>query len=386
MKIAMLAGEVSGDNLGAGLMSALRKNYPQAHFEGIGGERMIAQGFESLFPLEMIAVMGLTEVIAQLPALIRIRRALYRHFLTSPPELFIGIDAPDFNFPLERRLRAKGIRTVHYVSPQVWAWRQRRVHKIAHSVDLLLTLLPFEADFYRNHRVPVRYVGHPLADDIPLHNDRQGARLALGLTQKGVAFVALLPGSRIAEVRLLGPLFVKTALWLRNHYPAISFMVPAATVRLRAYLAALLTEQAAGLPVALFEGRAREVLAAADVALVASGTATLEALLSKCPMVVAYQVSPLSAWIASRLVKLSWFSLPNLLAGRQLVSEFFQEAATLENLGSTVLALLQDSARRMSLEYEFYTLHRQLQCNANDKAAEAITELLNDSVSANRTR
>jgi lipid-A-disaccharide synthase len=206
------------------------------------------------------------------------------------------------------------------------------------------------------------------------------------LTQKGVAFVALLPGSRIAEVRLLGPLFVKTALWLRNHYPAISFMVPAATVRLRAYLAALLTEQAAGLPVALFEGRAREVLAAADVALVASGTATLEALLSKCPMVVAYQVSPLSAWIASRLVKLSWFSLPNLLAGRQLVSEFFQEAATLENLGSTVLALLQDSARRMSLEYEFYTLHRQLQCNANDKAAEAITELLNDSVSANRTR
>nr|MDQ2695803.1 lipid-A-disaccharide synthase [Pseudomonadota bacterium] len=225
MKIAMVAGEVSGDLLGGGLVAALKARYPHARFEGIGGERMQEQGFDSLFPLEALSVMGLVEVLRHLPELLRIRRTLYRRYRAEPPAVFIGIDAPDFNLPLERRLRAAGIPTVHYVSPTVWAWRQRRVHAIARSVDLMLTLYPFEADFYREHRLPVRWVGHPLADEIPLHSDRAAARQALNLPADG-PLVALLPGSRGGEVQTLGPLFVDTARWLRAQRPALRFVMP----------------------------------------------------------------------------------------------------------------------------------------------------------------
>jgi lipid-A-disaccharide synthase len=375
MRIAMLAGELSGDILGAGLLVALREIYPQACFEGIGGERMIAQGLRSLFPLEALSVMGLVEVLGHLPALIRIRWALYQCFKATPPDLFVGIDAPDFNLPLECCLRTLGIPTVHYVSPSVWAWRPGRVRKIARAVDLMLTLFPFEAAFYRNHGVPVCYVGHPLADEIPLVTDRAAARLALGLAPSATV-LALLPGSRLGEAQRLGALFIDTARWLRRRWPDIVFTVPAATTRIRAVLARLLRERAAELSVILVDGRSREVMAAADLVLLASGTATLEALLLKRPMVVAYKVAPLTAWIAARLVTISRFALPNLLAGRDLVPEFIQDAATVENLGPALLNLLNDRAGCVRLEQEFAALHEGLRRDASRQAAAAIAGLL----------
>jgi lipid-A-disaccharide synthase len=375
MNIAILAGELSGDILGAGLLAALREIYPQACFEGIGGERMLAQGFTSLFPLEQLAVMGLVEVLAHLPALLRIRRALQQRFAAHPPAVFIGIDAPDFNLPLERWLRARGIPTVHYVSPQVWAWRPQRVRKIARAVDLMLVLLPFEASFYQGHQVPVRYVGHPLADEIPLQSDRKAAREALGL-KAGGTWLALLPGSRRGEVQRLGPLFAEVAHWLHTRRPELGFIIPAATARIHAYLAELLAQRAPHLPITLVGGRSHEVMAAADVALVTSGTATLEALLLKRPMVVAYQASPFSAWLAVRFVKVPHFALPNLLAEKELVPEFFQQAATVETLGAAVLGWLDNPSACARLEQEFTALHQLLRCDASHQAAAAIAELV----------
>jgi lipid-A-disaccharide synthase len=376
MRIALLAGEPSGDNLGAGLMAALRKRFPQARFEGIGGERMIAQGLQSLFPLEALSVMGLVEVLGHLPTLVRIRWAVFRHFVSHPPDVFIGIDAPDFNLSLEHCLKSRGIPTVHFVSPQVWAWRKRRVRRIGRSVDLMLTLLPFEADFYRTHRVPVAYVGHPFADEIPLQCDRPGVRRTLGLGDPSGGLVALLPGSRMAEVGALGPLFVDTARWLAQRKPGVAFIVPAATARVQRYVVELLAQRAPELPVTVLEGQARDALAAADATLISSGTATLEALLSRCPMVVAYRVAPLSAWIATKLIDVPWFSLPNLLAGRNLVQEFIQDAATVENLGPAMLALLNDPPRRAGLEGQFVHIHEELRRDANQQAAAAVAGLL----------
>ena len=380
MRIAIVAGELSGDFLGAGLMVALRKHYPNACFEGIGGKRMLAQGFNSLFPLEKLSVMGLIEVLRHLPELLQVRRTLQQQFLTDPPAVFIGIDAPDFNLTLERRLRAAGIPTVHYVSPQIWAWRQKRVRKIARSVDLMLTLLPFEAAFYRDHQVPVRYVGHPLADEIPLKSDPVRARQALGLATTAEAsrspLLALLPGSRMSEVQALGPVFVDTAVWLQTQRPQLGFIMPVATIRIRQYMLATLGARAPDLPITLVEGQSREAMTAADAVLLASGTATLEALLLKRPMVVAYKVAPLTAWIAARLLKISYFSLPNLLAGRELVREFFQSSVTPDKLGPALLALLDDPGMCSRLQAEFTMIHHQLCCNANVRAAAAIAELL----------
>lgn len=375
MKIAILAGELSGDILGAGLMAALQDRFPQARFEGVGGERMIAQGCHSRYPLEKLSVMGLTEVVKHLPELLRIRRALYRCFAADPPAVFIGIDAPDFNLPLERRLHARGIPTVHYVSPQIWAWRQGRVRKISRSVDLMLTLLPFEEAFYRRHAVPVRYVGHPLADEIPLQTDQPAARKTLGLPAAG-PWLALLPGSRMGEAQRLGPLFIATARWLRARRPQLRFIIPAATAGIQRYLAEQLAELGDDLPVTLVEGDSRLVMTAADVVLLASGTAALEALLLKRPMVVAYRVAPFTAWIAARLIKISRYSLPNLLAGRDLVSELIQENATPAKLGGAVLELLDNPAARTRQVTEFRSIHQLLRRGASQQAAAAIAELL----------
>ena len=382
MKIAMVAGEMSGDILGAGLIAALRKRYPQARFQGIGGERMLAQGFESLFPLENLSVMGLVEVLRHLPTLMRIRLALNRHFNNDPPDVFIGIDSPDFNLPLERYLKHRAIPTVHYVSPTVWAWRRGRVHKIARSVDLMLTLFPFEADFYQDHSVPVHYVGHPLAYDIPLDNDEQAARRALDEVSDAPLF-ALLPGSRLSEVKALGGLFVETALWLSTQRPDSVFLMPVATERIRCHLSALIAERAPELRIKLVNGRSREIMAAADVILLASGTATLEALLLKRPMVVAYKMAPLTFFIVSQLVKIPYFSQPNLLAGRELVKEFIQKTATVDNLGPALLNLLDDRDRRKRLTMEFAKIHHWLRRNASDEAAAAIGKLLDKNMRRN---
>ena len=375
MKIAILAGELSGDILGAGLIAALQDRFPQTRFEGVGGERMIALGCHSRYPLEKLSVMGLTEVVKHLPELWHIRRALYRYFAADPPAVFIGIDAPDFNLPLERRLHARGIPTVHYVSPQVWAWRQGRVRKISRSVDLMLTLLPFEEAFYRRHAVPVRYVGHPLADEIPLQVDRRAARNTLGIPEAG-PLLALLPGSRMGEAQRLGPLFIATARWLRARRPCLGFIIPAATAGIQRYLTEQLAAPGDDLPVMLVEGCSRLVMTAADVVLLASGTATLEALLLKRPMVVAYRVAPFTAWIGARLIKISRYSLPNLLAGRDLVSELIQEDATAEKLGGAVLELLDNPAARARQVTEFSSIHQLLRRGASQQAAAAIAELL----------
>ena len=377
MRIALVAGELSGDLLGAGLIAALKERYPHAQFVGVGGPAMISQGLESWTPLERLAVMGLVEVLRHLPELFRIRRLLVERLLADPPAVFIGIDAPDFNLGLERQLRVHGIPTVHYVSPSVWAWRPWRVRKIARAVSLMLTLFPFEATFYERQGVPVRYVGHPLADEIPLYSDAGEAQQALGLSlPAGTRVVALLPGSRMGEVSRMGPLFLETAGWLLARRPDLRFLMPAATPRLYETLEALRLERAPDLPLTLMQGHSREVMAAADGVLLASGTATLEAMLLKRPMVVAYRVAPVTAWIARRLVNIPHFSLPNLLAGRELTPEFFQEAATAANLGAAVLRWLDDAAAGAALAAEFASLHVQLRRDARQQAATAVAELL----------
>lgn len=377
MRIAIVAGELSGDLLGANLIAALKVRYPGACFAGIGGPAMMAQGLQTWAPLERLAVMGLVEVLRHLPELLCIRRLLYQRLIADPPHVFVGIDAPDFNLGLERRLRVQGIPTVHYVSPSVWAWRSWRVRKIAGAVDLMLTLFPFEAAFYQDYGVPVRYVGHPLADAISPDHDPAAARQALGLSLPDTArLVALLPGSRVSEVSRLGPLFLKTAVGLHAQCPDLHFLMPAATPRLYTLLTALGSEQAPGLPLTLVQEQSREVMAAADVVLLASGTATLEAMLLGRPMVVAYRVAPLTAWIARRLVTVAHFALPNLLAGRELVPEFMQDAATVVNLGAAVRRWLDDSSAREGLVAEFAALHTQLRRDASQQAAAAIAELL----------
>lgn len=377
MQIAMVAGELSGDLLGADLIAALKARVPQSRFVGIGGPAMQAQGLQTVAPMERLAVMGFTEVLRHLPELFQIRRRLCKQLLTDPPAVFIGIDAPDFNLSLERRLRAYGVPTVHYVSPSVWAWRPWRVRKIAHSVDLMLTLLPFEAAFYQKHGVTVRYVGHPLADAIPSYSDSEAARQTLGLSSPThTRWIALLPGSRASEVNRLGPLFLDTAIWLHEQRPDLCFLIPAATPQLYEILGKMRVERAPSLPLTLLQGQSREAMTAADVVLVASGTATLEAALLKRPMVTAYRVAPMTAWIARRLVTVSHFALPNLLAGRQLTPEFIQEAATVANLGPAVLRWLNDTAACERLMMEFNTLHTQLRRNASIQAADAITKML----------
>ncbi len=378
MRIALVAGELSGDLLGAGLIAALKQRYPHADFVGVGGPAMVNQGLDSWVPLERLAVMGLVEVLRHLPELFRIRRHLRQRLLAEPPAVFIGIDAPDFNLGLERQLRVHGIPTVHYVSPTVWAWRPWRVRKIARAVDLMLTLFPFESTFYQQQGVPVRYVGHSLADEIPLPaGDALAAQQALQVSVPPESrVVALLPGSRMGEVSRLGLLFLETARWLLTQRADLQFLMPAATPTIHNFLTALHSAQAPDVPLTLTQGSSREVMAAADVVLLASGTATLEAMLLKRPMVVAYRVAPLTAWIARRLVTIRHFALPNLLVGRELVPEFFQEAATVENLGAAVLRWLDDGVAVLSLAKQFTDLHAQLRCDASQQAAAAVAELL----------
>ena len=380
LTIALVAGEQSGDILGAGLMQALQQQSTRFTFCGIGGSRMQALGLQSLAPMEALSVMGLVEPLKHLPELLRIRRGLFQHFSQHPPAVFIGIDAPDFNLGLEQRLRQTGITTVHYVSPSVWAWRRWRIKKIARSVDLMLTLFPFEARFYEQAGIPVRCVGHPLADQIPLQADRDAARQALAC-DTATTLVALLPGSRSSEVERLAPLFLQTAQQLIQRHSGVQFIIPAATPALAQRLRALLTDPALAAVTRLVDGQAHTVMAAADAVLLASGTATLEAMLLKRPMVVAYRTAPLTAWLAQRLVKAPYFALPNLLAGERLVAEFFQEQATADALTEALLALLDDQQHVQSLQQHFMDLHQTLQRDASVQAATAIRALIADSSS-----
>jgi len=371
LRVALVAGEASGDLLGAGLMQALREQHPHISFMGVGGPRMEAEGLVSEFPMERLAVMGLVEVLGRLRELLGRRKALIAQLLDARPDVFIGIDAPDFVLEIEAQLHRAGIPAVHYVSPSVWAWRQKRVLKIRDGCDLMLTLFPFEARFYEEQQVPVRFVGHPLADTIPLDNDRAAARQTLGLPEQGQV-VALLPGSRGGEVGRLGALFLDAAAQLLAVSPGVRFVLPCANAARRAQVEQLL-EGRPPLPLLLTDGRSHEVLAACDGVLIASGTATLETLLFKRPMVVAYRVAPLTYLILKQLVKSPYISLPNLLAGRKLVPELIQHEASPERLVAELLPLLERPQQQTD---SFETIHHSLRRDASVQAAGAVLDLL----------
>ncbi|CRM50065.1 Lipid-A-disaccharide synthase [Pseudomonas sp. 31 R 17] len=369
LRIALVAGEASGDILGAGLMRALKVRHPAIEFIGVGGPLMQAEGLTSYFPMERLSVMGLVEVLGRLRELLARRKLLIQTLIDERPDVFIGIDAPDFTLNIELKLRQAGIKTVHYVSPSVWAWRQKRVLKIREGCDLMLTLLPFEARFYEEKGVPVRFVGHTLADAIPLQADRYAARTELGLVAGPL--VALMPGSRGGEVGRLGSLFFDAAERLQALKPGVRFVLPCASPQRRAQIETLL--QGRNLPLTLLDGQSHLALAACDAVLIASGTATLEALLYKRPMVVAYRLAPLTFWILKRMVKSPYISLPNLLAQRLLVPELLQDDATPEALAQTLLPLIDGGEEQTR---GFDAIHRTLRRDASNQAADAVLELI----------
>lgn len=378
MRIALVAGEPSGDYLGGGLIKALRKAHPQAQFEGIGGEHMTTAGLQSLYPLESLSVMGVVEVVSHLPRLLRIRRALRRRWLDNPPDLFIGIDAPDFNLGIARVLKASAIPTIQYVSPTVWAWRQKRVHALRKAVDRVLCIYPFERDFFARQNIDAVFVGHPLADVIPVKPDHAAARKSLGYTHAG-QLLAILPGSRRSEVDRLLPIFAEVACRLKMRWPQLQFVLPAATPMLQQYIEAKLP--ATGLDdVTVISGNAREALAAADAALVASGTATLEAMLSKCPAVMAYQVNRLTAFLARRSLTISFFAMPNLMAGEMIMPEFTQDQATPERITPALAQLIESPDSRAQLTAQFAHWHGVLRQDASHRAAEASLALIQPEV------
>ena len=372
---AIVAGEASGDILGAGLIRSLRLRYPNARFVGIGGDEMIAEGFHSLVPMERLSVMGLVEVLGRIRELFDIRARLMNYLLATPPDVVIGIDSPDFTLGIERRCRDAGIPTAHYVSPSVWAWRQKRIFTIAKSVNLMLTLFPFEARFYEEHGVPVAFVGHPLADRIPMMPDTAGARQSLGLLEDAPV-LAILPGSRGGEVERLGTLFLEAARWIQGRRPDLQLVIPCVNRDREKQVRALVEALDVKLAVTIVRGRSREVMASSDVVLLASGTATLEAMLLKKPMVVGYRLSRVSYALVSRLVKVPYVALPNLLAKEQLVPELLQDNASPESLGEAVLERLENESERARLTAAFSQLHEQLLQGADEQSATAVSALI----------
>lgn len=375
-RVYLVAGELSGDILGAGLIRELQARYPSVEFRGIGGPRMVGLGMESRFPLETLSVMGIVEVLKHLPELLKVRRELLNDALAWKPDIMLGIDAPDFNLGLERKLRDAGVTTAHYVSPSVWAWRQGRVKKIARAVDGMLTLLPFEADFYRQHQVPVSFVGHPLADEMPLDTDREAARHTLALASDKPV-LALLPGSRANEIRFMGATFLTAMERVCERFSDLQVVIPAASTQRSQEITALLE----GFPsllarVLVVQEQAREAMVASDIVLLTSGTAALEAMLCHRPMLVAYKMAPATHWLAKHLVKTQWISLPNLIAQEGIVPELIQDAATPDAIAEQLEQLLGDAAVRHALEDRFAAMHQQLQRNASRRAADAIEALV----------
>ncbi|MFK7732792.1 MAG: lipid-A-disaccharide synthase [Pseudomonadales bacterium] len=374
-RLALLAGEASGDVLGASLMRAMKTQIPELEFEGIGGNKMTAGGLQSQVDMERLSVMGLFEPLKRLPELLRIKRNYIDHCIANPPDLFVGIDSPDFNLRVAAELHQHGVRTAHYVSPSVWAWRQKRVFKIKQSVDLMLTLFPFEAAFYEQHDVPVRFVGHPLADELPLQPDKSAFRSELML-KDGTTYVAVLPGSRRGESARMMPVFLESMQWLSERRPDVHYLVPAANAVIRQALDDMLAGHALSEQITVFDGRSQTVMGAADAILLASGTSTLEAMLLKTPMVMAYKVSAATYAIVKHMVKSEFFALPNLLAGESLVPEFIQQDAQADVLGAALLAELEDESRKTSLQARFLDIHHQLRMDASAQAAEALAELM----------
>jgi lipid-A-disaccharide synthase len=372
----MLAGEASGDLLGSHLLRALKARFPNLSAVGIGGPKMRAEGLEIWYPMEQLAVRGYVEVLRSLPKLLRLRRELRRRLLRERPDVFIGIDAPDFNLALEHELRSSGITTIHYVSPSIWAWRGERIHKIKRAVDKVLALFPFEVPIYERAGVPVAYVGHPLADVLPEYPDQDGTREQLKIPS-GVNVIALLPGSRQSEVRQMADLMIATALRIHEQMPDVHFLVPLLSRETRLiFQGALYRRGAEGLPLTILFGHAHEAMIAADTALVASGTATLEAALLKCPMVITYTMPAASAWIMRRKAYLPYVGLPNIIAGEFIVPELLQEDAVPDNLAQAVCNLLRNPRVRARLQERFHAMHTTLRQGTAERAVDAIVPLL----------
>lgn len=375
-RIGIVAGEASGDLLGSRLIAALKARLPDAEFFGIGGPMMVSAGLDAWFPQEKLAVRGFVEVLRHFRELYAIRGALVKRMAALRPDVFVGIDSPDFNLGLERRLKARGVPTAHYVSPSVWAWRSGRIETIRRAVSHMLVLFPFEEGIYRDAGIPVTYVGHPLADEIPLAYDKAEIRAGLRLPA-GAPVIAMLPGSRQVELAEHAPVFVATARAVLQARPDARFLVPLVTRETREiFETALWKAEARDLPLSLLFGHAHDALAAADVALVASGTATLEAALLRCPMVVTYRANPISFAIAKRLVRIPYVALPNILAGEFVVPELLQEDATPENLAQALLNLLADKSVRAATAERFAALHEALRQGTGERAAAALLPLM----------
>jgi lipid-A-disaccharide synthase len=376
VRIGVVAGELSGDRLGAALIRRVLQRHPKIKFVGIAGPQMRAAGCEVLAEAEELSVMGLIEVLRALPGLVRLRRRIVRYFKAQPPQLFLGIDAPDFNFGLEKGLKRRGIRTLHWVSPSVWAWRRYRLKKMRNSTDCVLTLFPFEASFYRQHQVEARFVGHPLADEIRQADKPQSAREQLGLAPDRPC-LALLPGSRKSEIERLLPRFLQTAVLCRRAVPALQFVLPVASPRLRSLCRTWLARpEYTALGIVMVEGRARDAMMAADAVLLASGTATLECMLLERPMVVAYRLHPVSFALVRRLLRVPYVSLPNNLLNQAQVPEFLQSQATPERLSAAVLEILQDPATAARQVAPFAAMRESLGHDAVGQVAELVLQQL----------
>ncbi|MBN8032593.1 lipid-A-disaccharide synthase [Vibrio vulnificus] len=373
LRIGIVAGELSGDTLGEGFIKAIKAVHPDAEFVGIGGPKMIAQGCQSLFDMEELAVMGLVEVLGRLPRLLRVKAELVRYFTENPPDVFVGIDAPDFNLRLELDLKNAGIKTVHYVSPSVWAWRQKRIFKIAKATHLVLAFLPFEKAFYDKFNVPCEFIGHTLADAIPLESDKAPARELLGLEQDK-QWLAVLPGSRGSELKMLSQPFIETCKKLKQVFPELGFVVALVNQKRREQFEQAWKEYAPELDFKLVDDTARNVITASDAVMLASGTVALECMLLKRPMVVGYKVNAFTAFLAKRLLKTQYVSLPNILSDSELVKEYLQEACTPENLFAEVSNLLVSDNQTM-LD-KFAEMHHWIRKDADQQAANAVLELI----------
>ena len=377
--IAIVAGEVSGDILGAGLINALKLHYPNARFIGVAGEQMKKAGCETLFDMEELSVMGLAEVLKHLPRLLKRRKQVIETMLEMKPDVFIGIDAPDFNLTVEEKLKANGIKTIHYVSPSVWAWRQNRVHKIKRATDLVLAFLPFEKAFYDKFDTPCRFIGHTMADAIALKPNRTEACEKLGLDESK-RYVAILMGSRGSEIQFLAEPFLKTAQLLKEKHPDLEFLVPMVNEKRQAQLEEIKENIAPELELHILQGQARQAMIAAECTLLASGTAALEAMLCKSPMVVGYKMKPLTYWLAKKLVKTDYISLPNLLANTPLVPEMIQEECNPDNLAWSLNHYLSNDVESLKqkneLKHRFTDLHKLIQCDADAQAAQAVVDVL----------
>ncbi len=370
-RIGIVAGEASGDLLGSHLIRALKQQRPDIEFIGIAGPKMMGEGALSLFPIERLSVRGYLEVIKHLWGLLKLRRQLLNHFLENRLDLFIGIDAPDFNFWLERKLKNKGIKTVHYVSPSIWAWRKNRIKKIKHAVTEILALFPFEPELYQNEGIPVSYVGHPLADMLPLVPDVTSARQTLRL-EASALIVAMLPGSRQSEVQQHADLFVQTAKRIYAERPNAKFLVPLITRETRQIFERVIFNEPEKLPIELLFGHAHDAMEASDVVIVASGTATLEAALLKKPMVITYRMPKLSWQLLKRMRLQPYVGLPNVLAGKFVVPELLQDEATPEKLAAAALKLVSDKDNLLEIQEEFTRIHHTLRQNTAEKAAAAV--------------